>query len=72
MASRRPEKAEEFGDKYGVPTGRRYVCFEQLATVGLVHVAPPNSVRHEHTLLFLSAGCCARSRSRWRRNPPRW
>jgi hypothetical protein len=56
VASHRPERAEEFGDKYGVPAGRRYVSFEQLATVGLVHVAFPNSVRHEHTLLFLNAG----------------
>ncbi|MGF7234617.1 MAG: Gfo/Idh/MocA family protein [Frankia sp.] len=59
VASRRQETADAFGEKFGVPAGRRYGSYEQLAAdddVDVVYVASPHSHHHQHTLLFLTAG----------------
>ncbi|MFE3828533.1 Gfo/Idh/MocA family protein [Streptomyces sp. NPDC059092] len=59
VASRSPEKAEAFGEKFGIPEEGRYGSYEQLAADGgvdLVYVASPNSHHREHTLLFLNGG----------------
>ncbi|MEE1800694.1 MULTISPECIES: Gfo/Idh/MocA family oxidoreductase [unclassified Streptomyces] len=59
VASRSREKAEAFGEKFGIPEAGRYGSYEQLAAddgVDLVYVASPNSHHHEHTLLFLNGG----------------
>lgn len=59
VASRSQEKADAFGEKFGVPAGRRYGSYEGLAAddgVDLVYVASPQSHHREHTLLFLESG----------------
>ncbi|XVQ14508.1 Gfo/Idh/MocA family protein [Spirillospora sp. CA-255316] len=59
VGSRSRQKAEAFGEKFGVPAARRYASYERLAAddgVDLVYVATPQSHHHQHTLLFLNAG----------------
>jgi predicted dehydrogenase len=57
VGSRRPETAEEFGDKLGVP--RRHGSHEALARdpdVDVIYVATPHQAHKSATLLCLAAG----------------
>ncbi len=57
VGSRTREKAEQFGDAFGVP--RRHPSYQALATdpeVDVVYVATPHAFHHRDTLMCLAAG----------------
>ena len=57
VASRAADRAEAYGDRFGVP--RRYDDYSELAkdpAVDVVYVATPQSRHHEDTLMLLEAG----------------
>jgi predicted dehydrogenase len=57
VASRAPERADAFGDEFGIP--RRYGAYHALAEdpdVDVVYVATPNSRHASDTLLYIEAG----------------
>jgi predicted dehydrogenase len=57
VASRTPERAEAFGEQYGIP--HRHGAYEGLAAdpeVDVVYVASPHAVHERDTRLFLGAG----------------
>ena len=57
VGSRAQERADAFGDEYGVP--RRHGSYEELAhdpEVDAIYVATPHTLHKENTLLCLDAG----------------
>lgn len=57
VGSRTQEKADEFGDRFGIP--RRHASYETLAAdpdLDVIYVATPHTLHHDATILCLAGG----------------